>query len=84
MAIIFRWIMPLSLRATNSEEFTDALKAAGAQEKPVLIDCKTARKSMTEGYGAWWRVGTPEVSKKNAVVEASKDMKKNAAKAKQF
>jgi 3D-(3,5/4)-trihydroxycyclohexane-1,2-dione acylhydrolase (decyclizing) len=52
--------------------------------KTVLIDCKTERKSMTDGYGAWWRVGTPEVSKKDAVVKASKDMKKNAAKAKQF
>ena len=71
-------------RATGSEEFTEVLKAARAQDKPVLIDCKTERKSMTEGYGAWWRVGTPEVSKKEAVVEASKDMKKNAAKAKQF
>jgi len=71
-------------RAASSEEFTDALKAARAQDKPVLIDCKTERKSMTDGYDSWWRVGTPEVSKKDAVVKANRDMKKNAAKAKQF
>ncbi len=73
-----------SYRAENSAEFATALKSARAGKKPVLIDCKTARKSMTGDYGAWWRVGTPEVSKKPAVVEASKENRKNAAKAKQF
>lgn len=73
-----------SFRAASSEEFVEALKAARASEKPILIDCKTERKSMTEGYGAWWRVGTPEVSNKPAVVAAGREMKKNAAKAKQF
>ncbi|RKX71989.1 MAG: 3D-(3,5/4)-trihydroxycyclohexane-1,2-dione acylhydrolase (decyclizing) [Spirochaetes bacterium] len=73
-----------SYRAESSEEFSAALKKARAGEKPVLIDCKTARKSMTGDYGAWWRVGTPEVSRKKAVVEASKDIRKNAAKAKQY
>ena len=28
---------------------------------PVLIDVKVLPKSMTEGYGAWWRVGSVEV-----------------------
>ncbi len=73
-----------SYRAESSEEFSAALKKARAGEKPVLIDCKTARKSMTGDYGAWWRVGTPEVSRKKAVVEASKDIRKNVAKAKQY
>lgn len=70
--------------ASSSEEFTQALKAARAQDKPVLIDCKTARKSMTGDYGAWWRVGVPEVSQKEAVVQAADEMKKEAARAKQF
>lgn len=73
-----------SFRAESSVEFAEALKKACATNKPTLIDCKTARKSMTEGYGAWWRVGTPEVSEKNAVVNASKDIMENVAKAKQF
>ncbi|RKX89058.1 MAG: 3D-(3,5/4)-trihydroxycyclohexane-1,2-dione acylhydrolase (decyclizing) [Spirochaetes bacterium] len=73
-----------SYRAENSGEFSAALEEARAAEKPVLIDCKTARKSMTGDYGAWWRVGTPEVSRKPAVVKASKENRKNAAKAKQY
>ncbi len=73
-----------SYRAENSGEFSAALEEARAAEKPVLIDCKTARKSMTGDYGAWWRVGTPEVSRKPAVVKASKENRKNAARAKQY
>jgi len=73
-----------SYQAKSSSEFIAALKAARTSEKSTLIDCKTARKSMTGDYGAWWRVGTPEVSKKTAVVKASEKIKKNVAKAKQF
>ena len=29
---------------------------------PVLFDIRVLPKSMTEGYGAWWRVGDTEVS----------------------
>lgn len=71
-------------RAENSEEFTQAGKKAIESKVSTLIDCKTKRKSQTESYSTWWRVGTPEVSKKPAVVEAWKDMKKNAAQAKQY
>ena len=43
------------------------LKAAVADAKtvkdcPVLIDIKVLPKTMTDGYGAWWRVGDTEVS----------------------
>ncbi len=31
-------------------------------DRPVLFDIKVLPKSMTDGYGAWWRVGTPQVS----------------------
>lgn len=42
------------------------LEAAFAEAKrvkdvPVLFDVKVLPKSMTEGYGAWWRVGSVEV-----------------------
>ncbi|MCG8454569.1 MAG: 3D-(3,5/4)-trihydroxycyclohexane-1,2-dione acylhydrolase (decyclizing) [Spirochaetales bacterium] len=73
-----------SYRASTSEEFAQALAAARAQDKPALIDCKTARKSMTGGYGAWWRVGTPEVSKKPAVEKAAREMKEHASQAKAY
>ena len=73
-----------SYRASSSGEFSKALKAARAQDKPALIDCKVRRKSMSGGYGAWWRVGTPEVSENPQVVKAAEEIKKNAAAAKAF
>ena len=45
----------------------DELRAAIAEAKtiegvPVLFDIRVLPKSMTEGYGSWWRVGDTEVS----------------------
>ena len=71
-------------QARSSEEFTKALAAARASTSCTLIDCKTERKSMTDGYSAWWRVGTPEVSKKPEVVKASEVIKAHVKEAKQF
>ena len=31
-------------------------------DRPVLFDIRVLPKSMTEGYGSWWRVGDTEVS----------------------
>ncbi|NLL53597.1 MAG: 3D-(3,5/4)-trihydroxycyclohexane-1,2-dione acylhydrolase (decyclizing) [Clostridiales bacterium] len=36
--------------------------AKKVKDIPVLFDIKVLPKSMTEGYGAWWRVGSVEVS----------------------
>ena len=41
--------------------FEDAKKI---KNRPVLFDIKVLPKTMTDGYGAWWRVGTPEVSER--------------------
>ena len=38
------------------------LSSLDVKNRPVLFDIKVLPKSMTDGYGAWWRVGTPEVS----------------------
>ncbi len=38
---------------------TDALKI---KDRPVLFDIKVLPKTMTDGYDAWWRVGSAEVS----------------------
>ncbi len=73
-----------SWRVEKSSEFEAAVKGALESKVSTLIDCKTKRKSMTDGYSTWWRVGTPEVSEKPAVVEVWKEMKKNAADARQF
>ncbi|MBQ7247447.1 MAG: 3D-(3,5/4)-trihydroxycyclohexane-1,2-dione acylhydrolase (decyclizing) [Lachnospiraceae bacterium] len=41
------------------EAIADAKKVEGV---PVLFDIRVLPKSMTEGYGSWWRVGDTEVS----------------------
>lgn len=55
------------------------LKAAMAETKkikdvPVLLDIKVLPKTMTDGYGSWWRTGDVEVSTNSANVKAYKDM----------
>ncbi len=58
-------------RVTTMEELDAALKAAQeVKDQPVLIDIKVMPKSMTEGYGSWWRVGNPEVSEKESTRRA--------------
>lgn len=71
-------------RVHNSEELRTAL--AEAKESPVttLLDIKVDFDSMSGGYDSWWRVGTPEVSKKEAVLKANKELVKNIAEAKQY
>jgi len=56
----------------------DALYAAIRDAKkienvPVLFDIRVLPKSMTEGYGAWWRCGDTEVSENPKNVAAYED-----------
>ena len=39
-------------------------------DTPVLFDIKVLPKSMTDGYGSWWRVGSVEVSERESKREA--------------
>ena len=56
----------------------DELKAAFADAKtvkdtPVLFDIKVLPKTMTDGYGSWWRVGDTEVSERQENLDAYAD-----------
>lgn len=56
----------------------DELRAAIADAKkvegvPVLFDIRVLPKSMTDGYGSWWRVGDTEVSERQENLDAYKD-----------
>ena len=42
-------------------------------DTPVLFDIKVLPKSMTDGYGSWWRVGDTEVSERPENVAAYED-----------
>jgi 3D-(3,5/4)-trihydroxycyclohexane-1,2-dione acylhydrolase (decyclizing) len=49
-----------------------------------LVDIKVLPGTMTEGYEAWWRVGTAQVSKRSEVEKAAEKIKEMASKIKQF
>ena len=55
-------------------EMVDAIKAAKKIEGvPVVFDIRVLPKSMTEGYGSWWRVGDTEVSENPKNLKAYED-----------
>ncbi len=56
----------------------DEMKAAILEAKkiegvPVVFDIRVLPKSMTEGYGSWWRVGDTEVSENPKNLKAYED-----------
>ncbi|MBQ9329776.1 MAG: 3D-(3,5/4)-trihydroxycyclohexane-1,2-dione acylhydrolase (decyclizing) [Oscillibacter sp.] len=50
--------------------FEDAKKVKNV---PVLFDIKVLPKTMTDGYGSWWRVGDTEVSELQSNLDAYAD-----------
>lgn len=68
----------------NEEELLAALEAVKQSEVSTLIDIKVLPKTMTEGYNAWWRVGTAEVAEKASIVEATEDQKSHLAEAREY
>ncbi len=68
----------------NSDELRQAVKEAKDSPVTTLIDIKVDPDSMSDGYLNWWRVGTPEVSKKESVLQANKALKKNINKVRQY
>lgn len=62
-----------------------ALKdAKKVKDTPVLFDMKVLPKTMTDGYGSWWRTGDTEVATKKENVEAYKDMVSHLKNARKF
>ena len=49
------------------------MDAKTVKDCPVLIDIKVLPKTMTDGYGAWWRVGDTEVSENPENLKAYAD-----------
>lgn len=56
------------------KELEDAIADAKTVDGiPVLFDIRVLPKSMTDGYGSWWRVGDTEVSENARNLEAYRD-----------
>jgi 3D-(3,5/4)-trihydroxycyclohexane-1,2-dione acylhydrolase (decyclizing) len=68
----------------NEEQLKAALEDAKKQTVSTLIDIKVLPKTMTNGYESWWRFGVAEVSEKETVQNASKEMQKGIKKARQY
>ena len=57
------------------QELVDALEDARGQTVACLFDLKVIPKTMTDGYESWWNVGLADVSEKESVREAWKEVK---------
>ena len=54
-----------SFTVTTMDELTEAIEAAKKiKDQPVVFDIRVLPKSMTDGYGSWWRCGDVEVSER--------------------
>lgn len=71
-------------KVTTAEELKVALEDAKKQTVSTLIDIKVLPKTMIHGYGDWWRVGQPQVSKSETVRKAYEALKVELAKARQY
>ena len=70
--------------ARTMEELAAALEDAKKQPCSTLIDIKVLPKTMTNGYGAWWRVGVAEASGKDSVKQARKELDEHLTEARQY
>jgi 3D-(3,5/4)-trihydroxycyclohexane-1,2-dione acylhydrolase (decyclizing) len=74
----------VSYTVRTAEELEAALEDSKKQSVSTLIDIKVLPKSMTEGYGGWWRVGAPEVSERERVQKARADQDEHLAQARKY
>lgn len=66
------------------DELSSAFEKMKASKKTSLLDIKTLPGTMTDGYEAWWRVGTAQVSAHASVEEAAARMQAQVNLAKKF
>ncbi|HOB20900.1 MAG TPA: thiamine pyrophosphate-dependent enzyme, partial [Candidatus Atribacteria bacterium] len=68
----------------NEEELRFAVEDAKKQTVSTVIDIKVLPKTMTDGYGSWWRVGSAEVAEKESALKATKKVKEEIKRARQY
>ena len=66
------------------DELVAAIEDSKKQTKSTLIDIKVLPKTMTDGYGAWWNVGVPAVSKNSKVTDAYNEIQEELNKARKY
>ena len=70
--------------AKTVEEITEAFVELKKSEVSSIVDIKTLPGTMTDGYNAWWRVGTAQVSAHPSVEAAAKDIQEHVAKSRMY
>jgi 3D-(3,5/4)-trihydroxycyclohexane-1,2-dione acylhydrolase (decyclizing) len=70
--------------ATNAEELAAGFRKMAESMVSSVIDVKTLPGTMTDGYNAWWRVGTAQMSKHPSVEAAARDVKAHVEKARKY
>jgi 3D-(3,5/4)-trihydroxycyclohexane-1,2-dione acylhydrolase (decyclizing) len=68
--------------AVTVTELQEALKQAKQETISTLIHIPVLPNTNTSGYESWWRVGVPEVSKSEAVLQAHEQMRNDIKSAK--
>ena len=74
----------VSYTVRTAEELEAALEDSKKQAVSTLIDIKVLPKSMTEGYGGWWRVGVAEVSERERVKAARRAQEEHLEEARKY
>ena len=74
----------VSYTARTAAELEAALEDSKRQSVSTLIDIKVLPKSMTEGYGGWWRVGVAEVSERESVQTARAGLEEHLKEARKY
>ena len=74
----------VSYTVRTAEELVAALEDSKKQAVSTLIDIKVLPKSMTEGYGGWWRVGVAEVSELERVKAARRAQEEHLEEARKY
>lgn len=70
--------------ASTVSEIAEAFAELKKSEVSSIVDIKTLPGTMTEGYNAWWRVGTAQVSAHPSVEAAARDIQEHVAKARMY
>lgn len=70
--------------AKTVKEIAEAFAELKTSEVSSIVDIKTLPGTMTDGYNAWWRVGTAQVSAHPSVEAAAKDIQEHVAKSRMY
>ena len=71
-------------RARNEKELREVLRDAKLQTCSTLIDIKVLPKTMTHGYGSFWRCGTAQTAKNPKIVAVTKRQQEKLEKARPY